>query len=39
MKNLSAHSSECLIDGLESGVYLVKIETSKGTFTKKIVKM
>ena len=39
VKSLSVHSSECLIEGLESGVYLVKIETNKGTFTKKIVKM
>ena len=39
MKSLFVHSSECLIEELESGVYLVKIKTSKGTFTKKIVKM
>ena len=39
VKSLSVHSSECLIEGLESGVYLVRIETNKGTFTKKIVKM
>ena len=39
VKSLSVNGSECLIEGLESGVYLVKIETNKGTFTKKIVKM
>ena len=39
VKSLSVHSSECLIEGLESGVYLVRIGTDKGTFTKKIVKM
>ena len=39
VKSLSVNGSNCLIEGLESGVYLVKIETSKGTFTRKIVKM
>ena len=39
VKALEVHSSRCCIEGLESGVYLVRIETSKGTFTKKIVKM
>jgi serine protease AprX len=39
VKSLSVNGSECLIGRLESGVYLVKIETNKGTFTKKIMKM
>jgi serine protease AprX len=39
VKSLSVNGSECLIEGLERGVYLVKIETNKGTFTRKIVKM
>ena len=39
VKSLSVNESECLIEGLERGVYLVKAETNKGTFTKKIVKM
>ena len=33
------NGSECLIEGLESGVYLVRIETDKETFVRKIVKM
>lgn len=39
VKNQSAKGSECMIEGLESGVYLVRIETDKETFVRKIVKM
>ena len=39
VKSFSVPSSECLIEGLERGIYLVRIGTDKGTFTKKIVKM
>lgn len=39
VKCLVVSGSECLIEGLSSGVYLVKIETNKETITKKIVKM
>ena len=39
VKSLSVNGSECVIEGLGNGVYLVKIGTNKGTFTKKIVKM
>ena len=39
VKNQSAKGSECMIEGLESGVYLVRIETDNETFVRKIVKM
>ena len=39
VKSVSVNGSECLIEGLDCGVYLLRIGTDKGTFTKKIVKM
>ena len=39
VQNQAVKGSECLIEGLESGVYLVRIETDKETFVRKIVKM
>jgi len=39
VKSLSVNGSECVVEGLEKGVYLVKIETNKEAFTKKVVKM
>ena len=39
VQNQSVKGSECMIEGLESGVYLVRIETDKETFVRIIVKM
>ena len=39
VQNQLVKGSECLIEGLESGVYLVRIETDKETFVRIIVKM
>ena len=39
VKSISVSNSSCQIEGLERGVYLVRIETNKETFTRKLVKM
>ena len=39
VQNQSVKGSECMIEGLESGVYLVRIETDKETCVRKIMKM
>ena len=39
VQNQSVKGSECMIEGLESGVYLVRIETDKETCVRKFMKM
>ena len=39
VQSLSVNDSECLIEGLESGVYMVRIETDEGSVVRKMVKM
>ena len=39
VKAFEVHSSQCSIEGLESGVYLVRMETEKEIVLRKIVKM
>lgn len=39
VKSLSVHSSECLIEGLECGVYFVRIGTGKENIVRKMVIM
>ena len=39
VQSLSVNGSECLIEGLESGVYMVRIETDAGSVVRKMVKM
>ena len=39
VQSLSVNGSECLIEGLESGVYLVRIGTDEGSVVRKMVKM
>ena len=39
VQNQSVKGSECMIEGLGSGVYLVRIETDKETCVRKFMKM
>ena len=39
VQSLSVNGSECLIEGLESGVYMVRIGTEAGNVVRKMVKM
>jgi hypothetical protein len=39
VQSLSVNGSECLIEGLESGVYMVRIGTDEGSVVRKMVKM
>jgi serine protease AprX len=39
VQSLSVNGSECLIEGLESGVYMVRIGTDEGCVVRKMVKM
>ena len=39
VKTFEANETECRIEGLERGVYLVRMETVKGIVIRKVVKM
>ena len=39
MQSLSANGTVCVIEGLDCGVYLVRIETDEGSVVRKMVKM
>ena len=39
VQSLSVNGSECLIEGLDCGVYMVRIETDEGSVVRKMVKM
>ena len=39
VKSLLVNGSECVIEGLERGVYLVRMETDEGIVVRKMVKM
>ena len=39
VKAFEVHSSRCCIEGLERGVYLVRMETERGIVNRKVVKM
>jgi len=39
VKVLGVNGSQCHIDDLESGIYLIKIETDRGALLKKVVKL
>jgi hypothetical protein len=39
VKALGVNGPQCKIDDLESGIYLIMIETDRGTSLKKIVKL
>ena len=39
VKTISVNGSSCQIEDLDSGVYLVRVETGKGTAVRKIVKL
>jgi hypothetical protein len=37
--DFEVNETECCIEGLERGVYLVRMETEKGIVKRKVVKM
>ena len=39
VQSLSVNGSECLIEGLDCGIYMVRIETDEGSVVRKMVKM
>jgi serine protease AprX len=39
VQSLSVNGSQCLIEGLDCGVYMVRIETDEGSVVRKMVKM
>ena len=39
VQSLSVNGSECLIEGLDCGIYMVRIETDEGCIARKMVKM
>ena len=39
VQSLSVNGSECLIEGLDCGVYMIRIETDAGSVVRKMVKM